>query len=107
MAIPFKIPSFLPQKGWTMHNKGYVIFSSRAVRYEIKRGARAHRLVVEHLLGDAIDETMHVHHQDFDKTNNTPENLILLPAAMNPSGALRDPFTGEFLSKAQYERRYR
>lgn len=57
-------------------------------------------------MGDVLPSHLHVHHQNFNKLDNRPENLIVMPQELNPSGALRDPFTGEFMSVAQWERRY-
>ena len=38
---------------------------------------REHRLVMENMLGRYLDPIEVVHHQDSDKTNNDPSNLIL------------------------------
>lgn len=57
-------------------------------------------------LGLLLDQDVHVHHQDHNKLNCCPCNLIALPGEFNPSGAKRDPFTGEFMSIEQYRRRY-
>lgn len=101
-----RMPSWLPRKGWSIHSKGYVIYTSRSLSSGIRRGARMHRLVVERIIGRALTEDEQVHHQDFNKTNNCYCNLILLPSLFNPSCALRDPYTGEFLSLEQWRRRY-
>ncbi len=99
-----RIASFLPTRGWTLHSKGYLIWTSRGTR--LRRGTRAHRAAIERLMGEPLSPDVHVHHQDFDKLNCCPCNLIVMPAAFNPSCALRDPYTGEFLSRVQWERRY-
>ena len=98
------IPDFLPPRGWSIHTKGYVIFTSRSRK--LKRGRSAHREAIAHLIGRelATDET--VHHQDFNKLNNCPCNLILMPAALNVTNSRRDPYTGQFLSAQEWVRRY-
>jgi hypothetical protein len=84
----------------------YLRWNSRGKSHGIKRRARAHRVVMEQLVGRPLNEDEHVHHQDFNKLNNCPCNLILMPSAMNPSPAKRDPYTGEFISPSAYQRRY-
>jgi hypothetical protein len=102
-----RLPDFLPARGWTLHSKGYLIYTSRGTHPWIRRGEYAHRAVFMHLLGtDRLMDGWQVHHQDFDKLNCLPMNLLYAPSAFNPSCALRDAFTGEFMSYAQYERRY-
>lgn len=100
------IPSFLPVRGWEIDRsrKGYLRWNSTR---GIKRRARAHRLVIEMLAGRTLAEDEHVHHQDFNKLNNCPCNLILMPACLNPSPSRRDPHTGAFLSVSEFMRRYR
>lgn len=101
-----QLPSFLPTKGWSIHNKGYLIYTSRSKTSGIRRGARAHRLVMARMLGRDLREDEIVHHMDFSKTNCEPYNLLLTTVCFNPTGALRDPYTGEFMSKDAYLRRY-
>lgn len=108
-----RIPTFLPLRGWEIekyrsykHGFGYLRYKSRATKPGIKRGARCHREVIEHLLGRALTPEEHIHHQDFNKLNNCPCNLILMPKCLNPSGARQDPYTAEFLSRDEYARRY-
>jgi hypothetical protein len=64
-----------------------------------------HRVVVERL-GAVLTPEIHVHHMDFDKWHNCPSNLLICPAAFNPSTALRDPYTGQYMSRGAWERRY-
>jgi hypothetical protein len=98
-------PDFLPQRGWSRHTKGYAIFTSRCAK--LKRGTSLHRAVVEHLLGHPIPGGLHVQHLfPFIKACGRPESLLLAPPEFNPSGAMRDPFTGEFMSVDAYQRRY-
>jgi hypothetical protein len=62
--------------------------------------------VLAKLLDRALNEDEHVHHQDHNKLNNCPCNLILMPNALNPSPARKDPYTGEFMSPEAFQRRY-
>ena len=96
----------MPQRGWSIHTKGYVIYTSRRKRGGLRRGISLHRAVLEFLLGRRLTEDEHVHHQDFNKRHNDPSNLILMCAALNPTGALRDPYTGQYLSPRAWARRY-
>ena len=101
-----KMPSWVPRSGWSLHSKGYIIYTSRATRHRIRRGVRLHRYIIEKLLGRPLEEDVHIHHMDNDKGNCCPCNLICLPSCFNPSSATRDPYTGQYLSKEQYLRRY-
>ena len=98
----------LPLVGWQIDRsrKGYLRFTSRSKRAGVKRGARAHRVVMELLIGRPLLETEQVHHQDFSKLNNCGCNLILLDGSLNPSPSRRDPYTGAFISAGEWERRY-
>jgi hypothetical protein len=92
----------------------------RAEAFGLKRGEKLHRIVIRQQLRDgglggrplselAIEELLadrHVHHQNFNKRCVCDGNLVLMPASLNPSGAKRDPYTGEFLSREQWRRRY-
>lgn len=37
-----------------------------------------HRLVMSELLGRMLDETEHVHHRNENRSDNRPENLVIL-----------------------------
>lgn len=98
-------PSFLPQKGWSKHTKGYAIYTVR--KGKLKRGKSLHRAVVEHLLGEPIPAGLQVQHLfPFDKSDGTPHLLMMAPPEFNPSPARRCPYTGLFLSPADYARRF-
>lgn len=100
------IPDWLPSKGWSLHNKGYLIYTSRSKTSGIRRGARAHRVVMEKIIGRALEPGEQVHHQNFDKLRNCGCNLILMPYYFNPTSALQCPITGDFMSRAEYFERY-
>ena len=102
-----RIASCLPRRGWSLHSKGYLIYTSRGKAHGIKRGARAHVLAIELLQHARLAPGDRVHHQDFDKLNCCPLNLIKTQGdALNPSPVKRDPYTGVFLSPADWDRRY-
>lgn len=105
---PARIASFLPVRGWSLHNKGYLIYTSRSKSSGIRRGARAHVLAVEHGLEERIDHGSNVHHQDFDKLNCCPTNLVYCVQAVfnGHCGWYRDPYTGVWLTPDDYIRRY-
>jgi len=101
------IPSFLPQRGWSKHTKGYLIYTSRHTCAALKRGAFLHRAVMQHLLGDDIPADMQVQHLwPFNKNCGSPHSLLLAPPEFNPSPSRRCPYTGQFLKPADFERRY-
>jgi hypothetical protein len=104
------LPAWMPVRGWRIEagtrrsdGTGYLRWNSTK---PFKLNKRAHRLVVEHLLGRELRRDEVVHHQDFDKLNNLPSNLIIMPECLNPSTANRDPYTGQFLTRTEYIRRY-
>ena len=73
-----------------------------------------HRAVVDMLVKEwnpfgwpGIPEGMPVHHQDFDRGNCAPGNLILMQACFHMHQAgLRDPYSGRFISRDTWEFRY-
>jgi hypothetical protein len=69
------------------------------------RNRYVHRVVFESTAGRPVREGYHVAHQDHDKLNFQPENLLECPPEFNPAVSLRCPYTGQFLSRATYERR--
>ncbi|HKS74295.1 MAG TPA: hypothetical protein VJQ82_13925, partial [Terriglobales bacterium] len=95
----------IPERGWSRHKKGYLIYTSRKKGAAIKRGQYLHRAVVEDI-GIEIPPGMHVQHlYPFDKTTRDPAQLMISPPEFNPSSARRCPYTGQFLSPAEWERR--
>ena len=111
--IPARLPDWLPARGWQIHKErtrkrgtGYLVYVSRGTHSGIPRGKRAHRVVMEQLLGRPLEPHEHIHHMDFDKLNCCPCNLLLTTIEFNPSPVRKDPYTGEYLSPAAYQRRY-
>ncbi len=105
----------MPVKG-----AGYVITAAGHIRYTSPASLRhkyAHRVVFEGLLHNTPEAVRHlipdeyeIHHMDFNKTHNCGSNLLAtekaIHSAMTAAGRIRDPYTGQFLSKEAYERRY-
>lgn len=71
------------------------------IRAGYQRDQYLHRAVWEAVAGTKIPIGFHVHHQDFDKGNCCPHNLICLPKEFNPSGnlALERSWRGRFGSR--------
>ena len=89
-----------PLGNWHVNDKGYPRFRSGP-----HRGRYVHRVVWEQVSRIPIPEGFHVAHQDFDKLNFQPENLVACPPEFNPAVQIRCPWTGRFLSRAEYEHR--
>lgn len=85
---------------WATNQKGYPRF--RSGQY---RDRYVHRVIWELCAARPVPDEFHIAHQDFDKLNFSPENLVCCPAEFNPSVVIRCPWTGRFLSRAEYERR--
>lgn len=104
------IPRFLPVRGWTLHSKGYAVYTSRLKGSSIKRGALLHREVIRYLAAEftpfPLPDYYHVHHQDFNKLNGSPANLIVMPQCLNTTPVKQDPYTGQMISFSEFERRY-
>lgn len=100
----------IPERGWSLNNKGYLIYTSRATKVEVtrgvKRGAKQHRVVIEKLLGRPLNDDEHVHHQDFNRRHNCGYNLLVVPMAFNPSRGMRCPYTGRFMSVDKWSELY-
>jgi hypothetical protein len=100
--------------GTTVTRKGYVRVTSGPFRHEYY-----HRLLVKFLLwgyphvvwGRDLPANIHVHHVDHDKRHNSIGNFLLLDEAIHNAisreSTIQDPYTGQFLSRAAYERRYK
>lgn len=84
---------------WALNDKGYPRFYSGP-----HRGRYVHRIVWEVVAQRSLPTGYVVHHQSGKCF--CPSNLIAMPACFNVSGAQRDPYTGEFLSHADFQRRY-
>lgn len=93
----------------------HTIFGSAVVKrngyLEIRsgkhRGRYLHCVVWETVAGRPLPDGWEVHHQDFNKTNNAPENLIAMPGELHPANSYnRCPYTGRFLSRREMEQRY-
>lgn len=100
------IPDFLPSKGWSVNTRGYLIFTSRVKGSVIKRGERAHRVVVSKLAGRELLVAEVIHHMDFNKLNNLPHNLLMCPVSFNPTNAIQCPVTGRLMSKEKFVETY-
>lgn len=104
-------PPWLAQRGWVLHNKGYAKYGARGPHHP---RTYAHRIVIHRLIVETrpwfatshIPFEYHVHHMDYDKLNNCPLNLVVVSPLFNPSGAIRCPYTGRYLTKDEYIRRY-
>jgi hypothetical protein len=87
-----------PLGNWgTNPPKHYPRFSSGPYR-----GMYVHRVMWELVSGRPVPAGFQIHHQDWDKFNIAPENLICLPAELHEPRQLRCPYTGRFLSPDEY-----
>ena len=103
---PATLPDWLPPSGWSLDPKGYACYTSRRKQPLIKRGERAHRVIVKALLGRPLDPEMHVHHQSGNKLDNAPSNLVYMPACFNPTNARKCPYTGRYMSLQEWKKSY-
>jgi hypothetical protein len=99
---------------------GYCITAAGHIRYTSPaslRGQYAHRVIFEGLLRNTPDSirrlippVYEIHHMDFHKSHNCGSNLLAttieIHSAMTAAGRIRDPYTGQFLSREGYEKRY-
>lgn len=115
------IPPVLPQKGWSLNDWGYPIYTSRRVNINppwIKRGMKRHHAVILALAAEVGGEDGRmkvlgmlragytVHHQNFDRTCSCPHNLVLMPQIMNQRSNLRCPYTGRLMGRDEWEKVY-
>src|SRR5579863_2632449 len=78
-------PDWLPEKGWSLNNKGYPIYTSRRTNFWIGRGEKMARVIIRVLLeecGLTLDPAVQVHHADH-KLINCPLKLIVLPPELH------------------------
>lgn len=72
---------------YTLNEKGYARVTARATGY---RQWYLHRAIVDALskqwsfYGPGIPKGWLVHHMDFDKLNNKPHNLLMVPPELAP-----------------------
>ena len=84
---------------WATNRKGYPRF--RTGKY---RDKYVHRVIWELCAGRPAPEGFHIAHQDFNKLNFHPSNLVCCPPEFNPPVVLRHPYSGRFLSSHEYSR---
>lgn len=83
------------------NQKGYYRITAGPLRDKL-----VHRAAWESIAGRPLPPGFQVHHMG-PKTCWCGHNLVALPAALHPPGERRrDPYTGEFLTDREYERRY-
>jgi hypothetical protein len=88
-----------PLGNWSTNPDGYPKFHSGKHRKKF-----VHRVVFEQIAGRPIREGFQVHHQGA-KTDFRPHMLVELPKELNPPREpLRNPWTGKFMSRDEYER---
>ena len=85
---------------WYRNNSGYPVMTGGPHRKKL-----LHRLVWEEIAGRKVQEGYQIHHMN-GKGCTCGWNLVELPAMLHPHPIRRDPYTGEFLSKDEYRRRY-
>lgn len=64
-----------------------------------------HRAVFEVVAGRPVRAGFTVHHMN-GKLCTCPHQLLECPVEFNPRTEIRDPHTGQFLSKREYANRY-
>lgn len=94
----------LPSKSWGVQSKGYAHHVRRAAQGK-RIATYAHRLTLLEL-GVRPEQlvNMHIHHQDNNKLNNCPYNLVLMPPEFNPTSSKRHPYTGQYIGKSEVEK---
>ena len=83
-----------------LNGKGYPAISGGAHRKEY-----LHRVVWEKIAGKKIPKGFTVHHMN-GKLCWCPHQLVALGPGLHAHPAIRDPYTGEFMSRDAYLRRY-
>lgn len=83
-----------------INDKGYPRINSGP-----SRNAYLHRAVWEKIAGKKVPKGFQVHHMN-GKLCWCPHQLIALGPGLHAHPAIRDPYTGEFLSRDAYLRRY-
>ena len=120
---PVIMPVWVPSAGWYI-DRGYIRASGNdRVAGSVPTSARLHRFIVDQLRLEHVNRLdwrdparrwlddlagLPVHHQDGDKRNNCPLNLVAMPAALNPSPGqfCYCPFTRRRMTKREFFRTY-
>lgn len=89
-----------PLGNWITNDKGYPKFKSGPFRDKY-----VHRVIFAQVAGRPIRDGFHVHHQG-SKLCFCPHMLVECPPEFNPRTPLRDPYSGQFLDRDSYQRRY-
>ena len=88
-----------PLGNWSTNPKGYPKFHSGAYRKQF-----VHRVVFRLVAERPIREGFHIHHQN-GKLCFCPHQLVEIDPLLNPSPEpLRHPYTGQFMSREEFNR---